>query len=48
LWRLRGKVVVLRSASLRNEILMRNHDDQVASGYYGVTRTVELISRKYH
>jgi transposase InsO family protein len=46
--RFNGKVVVPRSASLRNEILMRNHDDQVAGGHYGVARTVELIARKYH
>jgi hypothetical protein len=36
------------SVALRQEILKRNHDDQVASSYYGVLRTAELISRKYY
>jgi plasmid maintenance system killer protein len=48
LLRFHGKVVVLISAALRHEILKRNHDDQVASGHYGVSRTTELISRKYY
>jgi hypothetical protein len=46
--RFNSKVIVPRSVSLRNEILMRNYDDQVAGGYYGVARTVELIVRKYY
>jgi hypothetical protein len=48
LLRFYGRVVVPVSAALRQEILKRNHDDQVASGHYGVSRTAELISRKYH
>jgi hypothetical protein len=48
LLRFHGRVVVPMSAALRQEILKRNHDDQVAGGYYGVSRTAELISRKYH
>jgi hypothetical protein len=48
LLRFYGKVVVPIAAALRHEILKRNHDDQVASGHYGVSRTAELISRKYH
>jgi hypothetical protein len=42
------RVVVLMSAALQQEILKRNHDDQVASSHYGVSRTAELISRKYY
>jgi hypothetical protein len=48
LLRFHGRVVVPIIAALRHEILKRNHDDQVASGHYGVLRTAELISRKYH
>jgi hypothetical protein len=48
LLRFHGRVVVPMSAALRQEILKRNHDDQVAGGYYGVSRTAELISRKYY
>ena len=48
LLRYHGRVVVPKSAALRQEILKRNHDDQVAGGHYGVSRTAELISRKYH
>jgi hypothetical protein len=48
LLRFYGRVVVPISAALRHEILKRNHNDRVASSHYGVSRTAELISRKYH
>jgi hypothetical protein len=48
LLRFYGRVVVPMLAALRQEILKRNHDDQVAGSYYGMSRTAELISRKYH
>jgi hypothetical protein len=48
LLRFYGRVVVPMLAALRQEILKRNHDDQVAGSHYGMSCTAELISRKYH
>jgi hypothetical protein len=42
------QVMVLMIAALRQEILKQNHDDQVASSHYSISRTAELISRKYY
>jgi hypothetical protein len=48
LLRFYGRVVVPMLAALRQEILKRNHDDQVTSGHYGVSCTAKLLSCKYY
>ena len=46
LLRYQDRIWIPRCTALRQEIIMRNHDD-VAAGHYGNTRTCEISRRKY-
>ena len=45
--RYKGKVYVPEDQAVRAEILTINHDDPIA-GHFGVTKTLELLKRKYY
>ena len=43
----KGKLYVPEEESVRQELLKRHHDDELA-GYFGVEKTHELLYRKYY
>ena len=42
-----SKVWVLYKTNLRQKIFIKNHDDPLG-GYYGLSKTVDLLLYKYH